>query len=85
MVVGRATQLFELAALGRREEAEVLGLLTGLPIRGLAVLGAYGWMLMVERVGIALADLCETCPGRRGGCRGGGGFSSAVVLSAELE
>lgn len=54
-----------LAALGRLEEArdeaavfEAVGLPSGL--------GAKGTMLMVERVGIALRDLCETCPGRRG-------------------
>jgi hypothetical protein len=48
-----------LAALGRleeaREEAAVL-LAVGLP-RGL---GAKGTMFMVERVGIALRDLCDT-------------------------
>jgi hypothetical protein len=48
-----------LAALGRleeaREEAAVL-LAVGLP----SGLGAKGTMFMVERVGIALRDLCDT-------------------------
>jgi hypothetical protein len=48
-----------LAALGRleeaREEAAVL-VAVGLP----SGLGAKGTMLMVERVGIALRDLCDT-------------------------
>jgi hypothetical protein len=53
-----------LAALGRleeaREEAAVLAAV-GLP----SGLGAKGTMLIVLRVGMALADLVETCPGRR--------------------
>lgn len=59
-----------LAALGRREEAReeaAVLVAVGLP----SGLGAKGTMLMVERVGIALADLVETCPGRRPGERGG--------------
>lgn len=48
-----------LAALGRleeaRDEAAVL-VAVGLP----SGLGAKGTMLMVERVGIALRDLCDT-------------------------
>lgn len=35
-------------------------------------LGAKGRMLIVERVGIALADFVETWPGRRAGERGEG-------------
>ena len=51
-----------LAVLGRLDEAAVLTEV-GLP----SGLGAKGRMLMVERVGMALADLCETWPGRRAG------------------
>jgi len=54
-----------LAALGRLEEAReeaAVFVAIGLP----SGLGAKGTMLMVERVGIALKDLCETWPGRRG-------------------
>lgn len=59
-----------LAALGLLDDAldEVaVRVVVGLP----SGLGANGMMLMVESVGIALADLCETCPGRRPGERGG--------------
>jgi hypothetical protein len=59
-----------LAALGRLEEAlEEAAVLVavGLP----SGLGAKGTMLMVDRVGMALADLCETWPGRRPVERGG--------------
>jgi len=48
-----------LAALGRLEEAledAAVLVAVGLP----SGLGAKGTMLMVERVGIALVDLCET-------------------------
>lgn len=69
-VVGLPNQLRvlrTLATLGRLEEAAVreeVGLPNGL--------GAKGRMLMVERVGMALADLVDTCPGRRAGERGEG-------------
>lgn len=59
-----------LAALGLLDEAlddAAVRLAVGLP-NGL---GANGTMLMVDRVGMALADLCETWPGRRPGERGG--------------
>lgn len=69
-VVGLPSQLRvlrTLATLGLLEDAAVredVGLPSGL--------GAKGTMLMVERVGIALADLVDTCPGRRAGERGEG-------------
>lgn len=69
-VVGLPNQLRvlrTLAALGRLEEVAVLDDV-GLP----SGLGANGTMLIVESVGMALADFVETWPGRRPGGRGGG-------------
>jgi len=73
-----------LAALGRldeaREDAAVL-VAVGLP----SGLGAKGTMLIVLSVGMALADLVETCPGRRPGERGGFNGGAREDLSGWLE
>lgn len=55
---GRPIQLRRLALLGRRD---LVGLARGL--------GIAGEKLTVDSVGIAEADLLETCPGPRGGGR----------------